>query len=248
MHWFEGAGRARLEHDKAIVAEDQPNLAYVAQRDGSLALVGDFTFKLPSGSPQRIATRIEFPVGYPNHEPLAFETDRRFRHDADHHFYGNDRCCLWLDVETRWRSSDPGALRRFLDELKVFYYRQLMMEANPNLPYPGPSRGHGTLGYLEHLEERLRLRTVDLPRLIRALDGGVYRNAPCPCGRRIRYRKCHRRAIVRYRNSVAPEQHAKVIDALGKIKREEIRRRDVNKPGSVRPSPRMSVRTRTTAA
>lgn len=224
MYWFEGAGRARLEHDKSIVAEDQPGLAYVVQRDGSLALVGDFMFKLPSGSPQRIATRIEFPSDYPVHEPLAFETARRFRHDADHHFYANDRCCLWLDVETRWRADDLNALRRFLDELRVFYYRQLMMEANPRLSYPGPSRGHGVLGYLEYLEERQQLREVDLPRMLTALEGGIYRNAPCPCGRRVRYRKCHRDAVRRYRDRVGSDQHAQVVAALRQIRAGRLRR------------------------
>lgn len=216
MSWFEGAGRARLERDKAIVEPDQPDLAYVVQRDGSLALVGDFTFKLSSGSPQRIPTRIEFPSGYPGVEPLAFETAGRFRHDADHHFYNNGRCCLWLDVETRWRAGDPDALRRFLDELGVFYYRQLMMEANPKLPYPGPARGHGVAGYIEHLSERLRMPARDLSKMRGPISGGIYRNAPCPCGSRIRYRNCHREAIRRFRDRAAPDQQSQVVAALAK--------------------------------
>lgn len=105
MHWFEGAGRARLEHDRTIVAEEHPGLAYVAHPDGSLALLGDITVKLASGIPRRIETRIEFPPDYPAHEPIAFDMAGRFRHDADHHFYTNGRCCLWLDVESRWRPS-----------------------------------------------------------------------------------------------------------------------------------------------
>ena len=36
-------------------------------------------------------------------------------------------------------------------------------EANPKLPYPGPARGHGVAGYLEHLVERLRMPARDLP-------------------------------------------------------------------------------------
>jgi hypothetical protein len=156
--------RSRVDSGRLIAPGDRyggtaRGASPVGRRFGRFDLLG----RLPSGSPQRIATWIEFPSDYPDHEPLAFETARRFRHDADHHFYANDRCCLWLDVETKWRPGDRDALRRFLDELSLFYYRQLMMEANPRLSYPRLSSGHGVLGYLEYLEERLRLRAVDLP-------------------------------------------------------------------------------------
>jgi hypothetical protein len=218
MHWFEGAGRARLEHDQAVIAEDQPELSYATRRDGSLVLQGYVTFKLASGSPQRIGTRIEFPPDYPAHEPLAFDAAGRFKHDANHHFYTSGRCCLWLDAESRWRPNDPDGIRRFIEELKVFWYRQLMMEANPRLPYPGLARGHGVEGYLEHLEERLRIPIRDLPRMIGALSGGVYRNAPCPCGRRVRYRHCHRDAIRRFRDRADLDQQSEVIAELTRIR------------------------------
>jgi hypothetical protein len=67
-----------------------------------------------------------------------------------------------------------------------------MMEADPTVSYPGPRRGHGVLGYVEHLEERLRMSRWELPRMRYAIGGGVGRNAPCPCGKGIRYRNCHR--------------------------------------------------------
>lgn len=82
------------------------------RRDGSLVLQGYVTFKLASGSPQRIRTRIEFPPDYPGHEPLAFDAAGRFKHDANHHFYTSGRCCLWLDVESRWRPDDPDGAAR----------------------------------------------------------------------------------------------------------------------------------------
>lgn len=214
MHWFEGAGEARLERDLAIVAEDQPALRYVTQGDESLSLVGDVTFALPSGTPQAIATRIDFPSDYPSHEPLAFETASRFPHDAHHHFFSHGRCCLWLDVETKWRAGDLDALRTFLDELKVFYYRQLMMEADPTLSYPGPWRGHGVLGYIEHLEDRLRMSRGELPRMRHAIGGGVGRNAPCPCGKRIRYRNCHLEAVRHFRDLADPHSVEQILNAL----------------------------------
>lgn len=217
--WFEGAGAARLEHDKATVAEDQPNLRYVVRPDGSLSLVGDVTFKLRHGGPQRIPTRIDFPEDYPEREPRAYQTPKRFPRGSKHHFYDDGQACLWLDVETKWRSSDPDALRMFLDQLCLFYLRQLAMEANPNLPFPGPARGHGVFGYIEYLEERLRMPRRKLSRMLPAMSGGVYRNAPCPCGRRVRYRKCHREAIRRFKERADPRHQRLVIQELETIAR-----------------------------
>jgi len=214
VRWFEGAGAARLEHDKAVVAEDQPNLRYDVRQDESLSLVGEVTFRLRHGGPQTIPTRIDFPEDYPEREPRAYQTPRRFPRDGVHHFYDDGQACLWLDVETRWRPRDPDALRIFLDQLCLFYLRQLAMEANPKLAFPGPARGHGALGYIEYLEERLRMPRRTLPRMLPAMSGGVYRNAPCPCGRRVRYRKCHRDAIRHFREGVDPRYQRLVIQQL----------------------------------
>lgn len=207
------------DRHRRLILADQPALRYIGYADGSVAFEGDYVFKLASGSPQRIPTRIEFTVRYPDEEPRALHLGSRFAHDGKHHFYGNGRCCLWLDVETRWKAADPEkSLQRFFDELKVFYLRQLMMEANPKLTWPGRARGHGFEGHLEHLEERLRMSLQQMPIMLRALEGGVHRNAPCPCGRRVRYRKCHRTAIVRFRKLADPRAQEQVVQLLRKIR------------------------------
>ena len=221
MRWFEGAGKARLEHDRRIVEREQPGLIYRTQPDGSLALVGSFFFKLASGTPQHVDTKIVFPDDYPNREPKAYEQAGRFPRDADHHLYPDGRACLWLDVESPWRPADPDALAGFLDQLRVFYWRQLMAEAEPRLGFPGKWRAHGAAGHLEYLAEVLRMPIDHLPTMARAIAGGVSRNAACPCGRpgRVRYRKCHGPAIRRFRDRVEPQNYADVIEALRKQRR-----------------------------
>jgi hypothetical protein len=214
-----------LGRDLQLMAEAQPDLRHAPAADGSAAFVGDFVFKLASGSPQRIPTRIEFGANYPDDEPRAFHLGTRFPHDGDHHFYPSGRCCLWLDVETRWKPSDPESLRRFLDELTAYYLRQLMMEANPKLTWPGRARGHGYEGHLEHLKERLHMTLEQMPIMLGAFEGAVNRNAPCPCGRRVRYRKCHRNTIVRFRKLADPGSQQQVVQLLRKIKAAEPSRR-----------------------
>jgi hypothetical protein len=212
--WYEKEGAARLEHDREIVAEGQRDLKYVTNPDGSLSLEGHVSFALRSGIPQRIATRIDFPPDYPKHEPQAVDSAGRFPWDADHHMYTNGRVCLWLDVETGWRANDFDALRMFLEQLQVHYFRLLTMEADPSRTFPGRTRGHGGNGYLEHLEERLRLPGTHLKRMIPALVGSTHRNAPCPCGSRVRYRNCHRRTIRPFRSRLAPANWDLVLSAV----------------------------------
>lgn len=214
MAWFDGSGQVRLDHDKAIVAELTPELHHEIQPDGHMALVGDVGVKTSSGVAFRIATQVDFPDEYPRQEPVAREVGDRFLHDADHHFFDSNVCCLWLDVESKWRASDPDALRVFLLELGVFYQRQLVMEAQPGRGYPGPQRAHGVEAYLDHAVERWRLTRGDLHLMIKALTVGVSRNAPCPCGSRVRYRKCHRQRITTFRDRIRNDQLERLIAAL----------------------------------
>jgi hypothetical protein len=216
VSWYEGAGAARLDHDRQLVAE-RPELAldFVTASNGRLTLVGTITVELRSGIRYPIDTRIEFPADYPRSEPKAFETGGRFKHVGERHFYPNGRACLWLeDFETEWQPDDPDALGIFVDQVLIFYVRQLAFEANPKAGYPGPWRGHGSVGIIEHLEEVLRVPAETLPRMWRALAGGVYRNAPCPCGRRVRYRKCHRARVFAYRATVNQRALDEVITGL----------------------------------
>jgi hypothetical protein len=96
----------------------------------------------------------------------------------------------------------------------VFYLRQLAFDANPKAGYPGPWRGHGDAGVIEHLEDVFGMPSDDLPRMWRALAGGVYRNAPCPCGRRVRYRKCHRARVLAYRARITQMALDRIVAGL----------------------------------
>jgi hypothetical protein len=184
-----------------------------------LAFAGAITVTLPSSIAYSIATRIELPHGYPRLEPRAYEVDGRFPHTADRHFYPDGRACLWLaDFETKWRPDDPDALGTFLDEVLAFYLRQLILEVDPSAGFPGPWRGHGVVGVIEHLEEALGVRSDRLPAMWRALAGGVHRNAPCPCGTRIRYRNCHRRQVGSYRSGVDATSLEEVVTALRRLR------------------------------
>jgi hypothetical protein len=141
VSWYEGAGAARLDHDLEIVASrEELALKFVSEPGEAGALVGTITVRLRSGIGYAVETRIEFPDDYPHSEPRAFETGGRFKHEIDRHFYPDGRACLWLEkFETQWRPDDPDALGIFLDQVLVFYLRQL---ASKRIRRPA-TRGRG---------------------------------------------------------------------------------------------------------
>lgn len=213
MAWYEGPGLARLENDRRIVA-GFPDLHHQVEPGGEMVLVGELVVRTKSGFPNRVPTRIEFPDAYPSQEPVAFELSGRFPHDLDHHFI-DDRPCLWIDIASRWDPNDPDGLDDYLRELLTFYLRQLAMEADPTLSYPGPSLPHGpTAAYVAYLSERLALPASGVRRMRSAIAGHLGRNAPCPCGRKRRYRKCHKFLVQDFRNRMKPERLADFIASL----------------------------------
>jgi len=216
-HWYEvEPGVARLEHDREIVGREQPSLRYEVQADRTLWLVGDFVVVTDSGIPHRMPLQIRFKVDYPRHEPTAHDHTGRFVHDPDHHFI-DDRVCLWHRLETKWRREDPDALAMFLDELVIFFTRQLVWESDPGGGYPGPARAHGYVQAIpEILAERLGMPVGDLWKMTRALAGDLPRSARCPCGSGRDLRQCHWRAIADFRGLLDPTELRAVIELLRK--------------------------------
>lgn len=213
--WYETeAGRARLEHDRRIVAELQPELRY-EEKDGALHLVGDVVFRTESGIPERIPSQIDFPADYPQGEPVARDIANRFpQHDADHHFIG-DKLCLWVGIETRYRPDDPDGLRKVIDEVVVFLVRQLVWENEPERGYPGPARPHGLgASYAQIAGEALRMHEAASARMWRAIAGNVSRKTWCPCGRRRRYLNCHRDLVERFRARHSADEILLIAEVL----------------------------------
>lgn len=190
--WYERGRGARSEHDRALVARFYPGLEFriddVRQKailEGTITLVEE-----DCGVRTRIASRIEFPATYPKSEPEAFETGGRFERIPKRHIDPNGKCCLWLPPRSPWDPEDQDALRRFLDELAVFFHRQLVFDVTGT--WPGREWDHGDNGYLEYLLEELGGDPALLDALTRAVplsSGG--RNAPCPCGSGRKYKRCH---------------------------------------------------------
>ena len=191
--WYRHDGGRRIEHDKALVAARFPRLTYrVDERRGTVEIVGPITLKSESGIPEHISVRIALPPGYPREEPAVFDAGRRFLpHSPDRHFFSNGRCCLWLPPESRWSERDRDALDRFLDEVLVFFERQLIYDVVGY--FPGEDRAHGIAGFLEYFLDAQDGEVQVVDRLLPLIFGSkkVSRNAPCPCGSGRKFKRCH---------------------------------------------------------
>jgi SEC-C motif len=237
VRWWDGRrGAERLARDKAIVAAEQPELRWV-ERDDRLKLEGDFAVRLASGFRERISVEILFPDDYPNHEPAAFEPRGRFQpHDVTRHFFTDSgRCCLWLDVASLWQAGDREALRTFLDQLAVWFHRQLVYDANPAAGWPGSEYAHTAEAYFQYFLEDWGLSEEALVRLGPGFIGRIGSKDRCPCGSGAQYRRCHQPQIDRFRGRAVPglcDGLAIFLVKLGRLARE-----NPAMLGGVRPGP-----------
>jgi hypothetical protein len=172
--WYEQDYGARLEHDQQLLVRSFPGLVYVIDNKvRQVTLAGAMTLRTECGIPTEIRVRVVFLAYYPSQEPRAYDVEDRFPHSADRHFYPDGQCCLWLPSDSGWNPTDTEGLCRWLEEVAIFFDRQLVLEAEGKDTWPGEQRPHGDAGYLqlERVEEVkgrvgiIKLRTVFLRQL-----------------------------------------------------------------------------------
>jgi hypothetical protein len=207
--WYEkGQGASRLAKDKALLAEAYPTLEYrTDDKTGSLYLEGIFVYDSQSGIRDEVRTHVVFPFAYPEQEPRAYDIEGRFPHILERHFYDDGhhdgRCCLWLPPKSKWNPEDSDGLRVFLDELAMFFERQLIFDATGK--WPGGEYDHGYKGYLEWIKEILDgdERLLALLGPVIGNQSRITRNDRCPCGGKRKYKRCHLAIVDRIRKEVA---------------------------------------------
>jgi hypothetical protein len=196
--------------DTALVAENFPTLAFRIDEEAHLVfLEGPLVIGSTCGISTSIETKLVFPRSYPGAEPFAYDATQRFKpypgkNIEDRHLYATGQCCLWLPPLSSWSSSNPTALRDFLDQLVVFFDRQLIYDDCG--VWPGPAYEHGERGYRQFIQEELQneaaLADVLIPIILRQVSIG--RNEGCPCGSELKFKKCHLRIVETIQSRIAP--------------------------------------------
>lgn len=201
-----------MEADRALIASsDYAGLKFSIDHARSRCLLdGEIVYGSQSGIQTSVSVRVVFPDRYPRDEPRAYDPANRFIHNAHGHFIedreSDGRCCLWLDWDSGWSPSDAGALVAFLDQVALFFHRQLIFEAGGRKEWPGPARGHGERGYYDFLIERLGVDDEGLRPFLPRLEqyGSFPRHGTCPCGSGLAYRDCHLERVAAIVRAVGP--------------------------------------------
>lgn len=184
-------GRSRLARDREAAALYVPLLSF-GPLCGKIHLRGVVHMTVgDSGIVRSIPTRIEFPDDYSRSEPSAFVGRGFFEpQTAVRHFRGDGSCCLWYTrAEDGWNGHAADAFEHFLQQLLIFYDRQLTYDAIGE--FPGPVWGHDRPIARLFLEDRLSdASLIDAFKAFRR-GKGVAPGAPCPCGSARQFETCH---------------------------------------------------------
>ena len=205
--WYE-RDAARLESDRKLLAQDYPGLALLVNDSGKrVKIVGTLCLTSECGVLTPVAVEIRLPRDYPSSEPLAYDTERRFQPAPgkiieDRHICSNGQFCLWLPPNSPWSADDPQVLLKFLDQLSVFLDRQLIYDVTGE--WPGPHYDHGPGGYRQFIVEQLHGDEELFLKLGPVMAGelSVGRNEICPCGSRIKFKRCHADTIAAIQRKV----------------------------------------------
>ena len=199
--WYRRDNGPRLAADTVLVAENFPALAFRIDEEAQLVLLeGPIVIGSACGIGTSIETKLIFPRSYPDVEPFAYDAAQRFKPFPgktieDRHMYASGQCCLWLPPRSPWSPSNPNALRDFLDQLVVFFDRQLIYDDTG--VWPGPAYEHGEQGYRQFIMEELQndaaLADALSPAILRRVS--ISRNERCPCGSELKFKKCHLRIV-----------------------------------------------------
>ncbi|MFY9619721.1 MAG: SEC-C metal-binding domain-containing protein [Pyrinomonadaceae bacterium] len=205
--WFERAeGATRLAYDQQLVAREYPSLSFRIDREsGDVYLEGNLVYRSESGIPTEVPVQVNFPFDYPNREPRAFDVAGLFEHSLDRHFANDEgACCLWLPPKSRWNPSDPDTLLTFLDEVVLFFHRQLIYDATGRKNWPGPQYGHRIDGYEQWIAEVFGKEDA-LRAFVPILNANlkVGRNDRCPCQSGRKFKRCHAEILEDIRRNVA---------------------------------------------
>lgn len=195
----DAAGRAdhggrlkRLHADRELLTREHPYLDYHLDEADALGVAGGpVPMLLPDGQIDPIEIEVEFHRLYPARPPLVREVGGRFRPDDDRHIAADANFCLYLRDVDEPDLGSPHALHVFMLDVVCFLEQQLIYERIGR--FPGPQWPHKRDAYALYIVERLHDQSSEAAaRLWEVVRGSRQsRNAPCPCGCGVKYKKCH---------------------------------------------------------
>lgn len=178
----------RWQRELAIAQNALDCVESGVDQDGLAFILGRLELCSTHGSVYETAhIRIVYPPKFParNQPPSVFLESHHdlWENVEDSHIEGDWKLCLFVPGESKIRFTDEDSLEKllvvvhsFLIKERIFQKRLKQSRSNGSLvSWPGPERSHGIAGLREAVKSM----------------GKIRRNAPCPCGSGLKFKKCH---------------------------------------------------------
>lgn len=194
------------------VARHQPELS-VSRISSLIILEGPFLVygndgptNTPNGVFDSYLIEAGIAANFPEKEPLVFEKGGRIPRTADRHVfpeYGN--CCLGVWEEWLLSARDHQFASFLTGPMHDYFLGQTYYETHGEWPFG--ERSHGKLGILEAYADLLGIASNEstIAEYLKLLSRHTIKgHVSCPCGSRLRLRKCHGEDINRLRRKIPP--------------------------------------------
>lgn len=209
---------------EAEIGFEQPELS-VEERDNGILLSGSFIVTDGSGKIEKLGplTRFEvailLPLGFPESEPIVFETGGRIPKTMDRHVYPESKCCCITIWETWYLTATDRTLRGYLlGPVNNYFFGQYYFEQTKE--WPLGEWDHGLEGILDAYAEILGIpsdEAVIRRYLIVLKQDWPKGHNPCPCGSGKRLRKCHRANLTALHENIPRKIAAEMLGTIDRL-------------------------------
>ena len=207
--------RRRFAVDREILAGRFPDMRHLIDDHADGIAEGTVQVDVGNGVTKTVEIMMKFGGEYPQRPPEVRETGGRWVPHVDRHMYEDGSFCLGLSYVDLPDVATPESFALFLDRLLLFLRDQFTFDVTGR--WPGPEWVHGTLNaYAQHIVETLGLSNrAQVDKLWPIIVGQAARpDRRCPCGSRLPYAKCHRRAMRDLRFVRHLERHERLRDLI----------------------------------
>jgi hypothetical protein len=180
-----------------------PNLKSTVDDNGNCYLYGEIEIlDLIDGKLwETYLIEVRYSEGFPYRFPKVYEKSNKIPKIPDWHVNLDGTCCIKVHPEELLICREGISIERFLEEQALpYFYNQTHRKIEGY--YVNGERSHGAEGIAEFYSDELH--TNDINTIIRCLNFIATRPRPsrtssCFCGKKTKFRKCHKGAFEKLR-------------------------------------------------
>lgn len=162
---------------------------------------------------------IHFTANYPYRFPDLYEVGGEIERHPDWHKYDDDRCCVTVPADEILKCKQGISLINFIEKFAIpFFANHLYRKLTGR--YRNGEFGHSIVGPLQFYTELLKTNDIKLWKkyyeyCFEEINFKFDRNAPCFCGSKMKYKKCHR-VVFTILNDIGKDQVFSDIKMISK--------------------------------